>query len=366
MSHTKPQVPKTSVGRKARVTRTILDSWPLLVWIAVLLLTINAYRSGASFRRMNGTVGVYQESIAPLETGRLLEITVRQGETVDAGTVVARMDTALIDKKIAMLQAKLAADREDRIRRYRSDASGLASELRELKLDQAGDEAELAAVNAQLEKLEADLANRLIQEDAVEKVRVEQAKLAAKAALYPGMIAELETAFTDAQALLDSVIADTSEESADSAEQQELQLLVEQRNNMNLTAIHGGGVYRVEKEAGEVVNAGEAVVRIVARPEAIVAFLPQEQLDKVNLSKGDTVWVSSTSDRHSFHKTEVVAISPRMSNTPDRSSPLPNKMLRGREVTLALPVDANFLPGQTVIVNLSEPGRVPLMGAFFE
>lgn len=363
MSHTKPQNPKLAKGRPSRVTRTILDSWPLLVWIGVLFLVVWTYRKGVAFRHMDGTVAVYQEAVSPLETGILLEVLVDSGAAVKAGDVVARMDTSLIDKKISSLKAEIAADREDLMRRLREEVRRLESEMRELRLDEAGDVAELAAVEAQIKTLEDLLQRRLIPEELVEEERVKAAALRGRVTLYPELRQEIETALADARKRVDRVESNIDVGAGDEALGNELEILLAERDNMSLRSVIDGEVYRVEKEPGEVVDAGEAVVRIVAKPEKIIALLPQEEVEAVTL--GQTVWVASSSDRHKHHPCKVTAISPRITHTPDRASPLPNKMLHGRELSLSLPETGTWLPGQTVIVNVKDPGGIPIIDKLF-
>lgn len=364
MSHSEPQKPTLARGRKNHLLRTLLDSWPLLVWLGVLALTINFFRQGVSFRQMNGTVGVYQESVAALDTGRIADILVQPGDNVEKGQIVAQLDTRLIDQKLKKRKDEIAADRLDRIRRYEGDIHKLEEDVRKYSLDQAEDSAELSARKDELDERKNDVANNRITPDVIDKIKVAIARLKAKVDLYPGYIEALDSRITAARAALQAVEAEDPDTDASGVRSTELDILLERKEEMTLRAVHAGSVYRVEKEPGEVVNAGETVVRVVAKPENIVGFLPQEKVDVVNI--GDHVWVASTSSRHTYHESKVIAISPRMSNTPDRASPLPNKMLRGREVTIALPPGVNFLPGQTVIIDVSKPGEVPFFVKFFQ
>jgi HlyD family secretion protein len=133
-------------------------------------------------------------------------------------------------------------------------------------------------------------------------------------------------------------------------------------------------VDRIEKEIGEFVKTGESVLRIVGDPEQIVCFLPQDQAADITL--GQEVWVANTSNKTQIFPTTVIAVSPRINNLADATSPLPNRRVHGRDVVLAYPSkpfpdgavrDGKFvlLPGQTVIVHLQKPGTDNWLDSLF-
>ncbi|CAN5258611.1 hypothetical protein BH23VER1_BH23VER1_18680 [soil metagenome] len=364
MSSVHPQKPKLSSSRRprSRWARRIMDSWPLLVWFGVILIMIWAYRQGIAFNHMNGVVIGAEESIAPTETGRVTEILVKTGDTVASGEVVALLDTTLVDSDIAELERDLAVERDTRVRQLTSDMAGLEEELRTLKRANAGDKAELAAVVVVLGRLESLFKSNLVLEEVVGAQRIEADRLEALVDVYPGQITEVESSLEVAKAALERVregggVAGLPDDASDG--QQYLELLRQQREQMSLRAVKGGKVFLVERSPGEVAAAGMPVVRIVGEPTEISSFLPQEHLYDVRV--GDSVWVSPSYDRHTSYPSTITTISPRILNTPDAASPLPNKMLRGREVVVALPEEVDFLPGQTVIVHLEEPGAIPLV-----
>jgi HlyD family secretion protein len=362
MSHTNPQKPKLAAHRRRHLGRQVLDSWPLLVWLAMLFVTVWAYRRGGSFRQMNGTVGVYQEAISPDDTGRLMSVEVEPGVKVEPGDLLARMDTSIIDREIALVKRQIEVDWQDRIRRYEGDVAAIESDLADLELDRASDESELRTRLEDLKVLEADLASGAIPIEDVADARASVSGIKARVERYGPLINTMKDRLNSAKGRLQKLLDEDPEAGANNQQQEELLMLQTLKANMELRAVHAGVVYRVEKERGEIVLEGETVVRVVARPENIIGFLPQEQIGAVEV--GDQVWVSSTANRHAHFPSEIVSISPRMSSTPDVASPLPNKMLFGREITVKLPEEAEFLPGQTVIIHLEEPGRLPFVGWF--
>jgi HlyD family secretion protein len=362
MSNIEPQRPNLRPGKTRHLTRQVIDSWPLLVWLGVLAVTIWAYTRGVEFNRMNGTVAVYQEAIQPIEGGRVKEILVKPGEFVTSGMPVATLETELIDQKIERLERRIEAQRQDRIRRYRDVVIDLESELQKVTVDRREDEVGRERGEILIKEYREAVAANVIPRDVLEKAITDQEKVLARLELYTGYESKLNTHLTAARKQLDDAEANRNTGDADDAYATELEILRKERENMTLRAARSGGVYRIEKEPNEIVRTGEAVVRIVAEPTHIVGFLPQDEAGRV--SAGDTLWVASSADRHTAYASKVIAVSPRMSNTPDRASPLPNKMLRGREITLTLPEEMTWVSGQTVVINLKKPGRLPFLDSF--
>ncbi|MDB4673652.1 HlyD family efflux transporter periplasmic adaptor subunit [Verrucomicrobiales bacterium] len=358
MSDYQPKKTQLVTGRSRYVTRRIFESWPLLIWLFMLAIVIYGYKRGVEFKRMNGTVGVYQEAISAADEGRILEILVQPGDQLEVGQVVARLDPLFIDKRIEKLQRKITASRDDRIRKFRKDVVDLQNDIREIQFQKDEDETEQQMLTQVAERLESSAASRFPEAVARQRLRLE--KLNKRIPLYDNEAGFLQTQLAETRKLLQEIMDDPQlTDGADGTDLLDLQILFERKSNLELKTSVSGGVYRIEKEPGEYVRAGETVVRVVAAPNVIIGFLPQEEQGR--LAVGDTVWVSSTNDRHTPYATDVTSISPRVSNTPDRASPLPNKMLRGREITLNIPEGLDLLPGQTVIIHVDEPGGLPFI-----
>ena len=93
----------------------------------------------------------------------------------------------------------------------------------------------------------------------------------------------------------------------------------------------------------------------MAYPEVIRVLLPNDQLGQVKV--GDTVWVSSIVDRYNYFQTEIINLSPRVTNAPNTTSPLPNQVVAwsGNHRPVS-PQESGFIPGQPVILHTEEPG----------
>lgn len=353
--------------------RRLINYWPLLIWLAVLIIAYWSYNKGASAQRLNGLVDPIQESVAPDEDGRLLEILVKRGQSVRAGDVVARMDTTGLDKQIEKLEAAIASDLEDRLLRAQFDLSRLKTARRDLLRDQAADTGELRnleALQAAFDQLEKTMGNTIAAKVAFSEAKARIAgdvgRLRGTTGLYQNQIDEMDKEIEELEKgvqRLKEGMKNPEELARANGDLAELQALRVLRDRFTLVATHDGVVDRIEKEVGEFVQKGEAILRIVANPEVVRALLPQHHLGAAQL--GQKVWISSTSNKYEYFESEVISLSPRINNVPDTSNPLPNSVVHGQEVILKYPEDSNFQPGQTVIVHLKEPGKMPLITKLF-
>lgn len=388
---------KTKLGL---TRRRFLESWPLLVWGSVALLAFWGYSRGHIFSRMNGAVDVYQENISPTEEGRVIKILVKRGDFVPPDTVIAKMDSSLYERELVGILRGVAANRYEEISRLERQQLDLEAELRKLEITDAGDKGRLeelknardrlikssgtvnpgasrilgpqglaALASEKIDDLNADIAEL---EGSQEKATPSIKQVADTLGKITGQITKMRenavaTAAADVKTLNDEILAGLLPD-----EQKDINELLGFIELCSLRTTRGGTVDKLEKEEGEFVAQGEAVMRVVAEPDQIVAFLPQDQIGKLKI--GDTVWVTSALDRKVIFESTVTAISPRINNLADATSPLPNRRIYGRDVLCTFPKAALpttpgqpglLVPGQTVTVHVQKPGDIPLMNRIF-
>ncbi len=358
--------------------RRLLNFWPLFIWIAVLGLAFWSYNKGVKFTRMNGLVDPIQEAVAADEDSRILEILVKTGTPVKKGDPVVLLDSAVLDAQIKKLEAAIRADLQDRLLGYDLDLTRIKSEYRRIMREQASDTGELEAVDEQIknindliDRLKTDFEKQSMRNQTAElmfEAEKDRSRLMATTGLYKG---QLEAFLADIERLeaeigrIREVVEHGDPESLASAngdlsELQELRIL---RERMTLASSHDGVVDRVERDNGEFVLKGETIVRIVAYPEVIRVMLPNDQIGQVKVD--DPVWVSASTDRYIYYKSKVLNLSPRVTNAPNTTSPLPNQVLHGQEIIVDYPQESRFYPGQPVIVHTEEPGKIPLITRLF-
>ncbi len=388
---------KTKLGL---TRRRLLESWPLLVWVGIALLASWGYTRGRVFSRMNGAVDVYQENISPIEEGRVTKILVKRGDFVSPNQVIASMDASLYERELLGMLRGVAANRYEEISRLERQQLDLEAELRKLEITDAGDKARLTELIAARERLlkSSGVGNpaaskilglgplAALATDKIDNLNADIAELQGSQAAAAQSIGEVKNSLakltaqisrtrTQALATASAKASTLSEEilaGLQPDEQKEVNELLSQIELCSLRSTRGGTVDRLEKEEGEFVAKGEAVMRVVAEPDQIVAFLPQDQTSQLHV--GDTVWITPALDRAHVFESTVTAISPRINNLADATSPLPNRRLYGRDVLCRFPKAALpptpgqpglLVPGQTVPVHISKPGEIPLMNRIF-
>jgi multidrug resistance efflux pump len=280
------------------------------------------------------------------------------------------MDTAVLDQQIQRLEAAIRSDLEDRIIDYETSVNRLKSDRRELVRDKASDEGELGVIASSVEQINAGMAAappnfRAAFLQALARVEGDHGRLNAVVPLYEGQIKEVDAEIKKLQDEIKKFrdnpnIEELARANGDLAELQELKVL---RDRSTIKSSHTGIVDRIDKDEGEFVVKADPILRVVAYPEVIRAFLPEDQLRTV--TKDQMVWISPQSDHTVSYKTRVIGISPRVNFVPDTTSPIPNMILHGREIILDYPEDTGLLPGQRIIVHLNEPGKFDFLAKIF-
>ncbi|MES2706198.1 MAG: biotin/lipoyl-binding protein [Verrucomicrobiota bacterium] len=377
----------------------IFESWPFLIWLGVALLGFWGYTRGTVFSRMNGAVDVYQENITPTEDGRLLKLYVQRGQYVEPGTLLAEMDTKGYRTQLAGVLQGVAANRNEEIRTLQRQELSLEKEQRDFEATLAADQGKLDPLLESRKRLLNQYGggaasgkgglNLNLNSLAAEKLDPLNAEIGEIQGRVPATQTNLKSV-KDSLTKLEGIIADMRK-AADLAAKATYETIntevlaglndSERRDVTELTTFidlcflkttKGGTVDKLEKEAGEYAKAGDSILRVVADPDQLVGFLPQEHTDALHV--GSDVWVTPAQDRHQIFETKVVAISPRINSLADATSPLPNRRLYGRDVVIQYPRAAlpaqkggpfKLVPGQTIIIHTDKPGDIPFMNRVF-
>ncbi|HSE93489.1 MAG TPA: HlyD family efflux transporter periplasmic adaptor subunit [Methylomirabilota bacterium] len=285
---------------------------------------------------VSGRIEGDDAAVAAKATGRVREITVREGDRIEAGHVIAVLDDAQIR---AREQQAAAAVRqaEARVRLAQHQITVLNEQLRqgEFGVDQARAdaqgrvseaEARLAAAEAQLAQAEASHAQakwdreafaRLFQKELIaeQEARRAQSNEEAQAAVVAAARRQVEAArgaLTAARAnLVNPAIrssqvaavqgqilqaqADIAAAQAD-AERARAQLDEARANRQDLQVVapFAGTVATRTAEPGEVVMAGTPVVTLVNLAEVYLrAFVPEGQIGRVRVGQPARVYIDS-------------------------------------------------------------------------
>ena len=291
---------------------------------------------------LSGRIEEDDSAVAPKTSGKILEVTVREGDTVNAGQVIARLDDAQVrareDSARAALtdaQAKMqgAHDQitvlQDQLRQNQvatgqstMDAEG---RVRQAQADLTAAEADLVQQQAALRLAEfnRDAYTRLAKTGAASQLQGLQAEVqadqsAAEVAAAQRRVESSRGALTTAQANLDNPkikVAQTSSTEAQIAQQQstiagakaetaqaEAQLAEASADRADLTVLapFSGTVLTRAAEPGEVVQAGTAIVTLLDLSKVYLrGFIPEGQIGKVKIGQPAHIFWTRTPTKSS-------------------------------------------------------------------
>jgi membrane fusion protein, multidrug efflux system len=363
-----------NVDNRWRAPRWLKRGWPHLVWFGTCVAAFLLWFYGARFGGMKGVVVTVAEPVTPMETARLVDIRVMPGQVVKAGDVIAILDTSLIEAQMAYEQA-LMREAETTITGYQQNILQLARDLEAQRLDAEADlaeallqqqteDAELAELKREQARLEDLLARQLVDAEQLGRLRPRIAALETAAQSRATLLEKLEQRAiaaqqrqTEAEEWLKADETGTTAEAINrkldarreiyeaSFVQQELR-----KSLYTLRANRDGVVSRIYAEPGDVVDAGEVVVRIVLSSATHVeGFLPENFISDIRI--GQTFHVTRVSGRTSRHAAKVLSIAPEVTTLPGRISPINAQPLHGRRVLLELQGETDLIPGENVNIQ---------------
>ncbi|AJD51597.1 HlyD family secretion protein [Thalassospira xiamenensis M-5 = DSM 17429] len=191
----------------------------------------------------NGRIEAEEVRVATKYAGRVDEVLVDEGDVVQAGQVLARMDTAELQASLAKARAEVASAQQG---------------IFEAKADIAQKESQLSLAQRQLER-----ANELVKNNNIAREQVDQRKSERDVA---------EAALAAAKS------RQTSSERNVEAAQAELDRIQVQINDSVLKAPRGGRVQYRLAEPGEVLAGGDPVVTVLDLTDVYMTiFLPTRQ-----------------------------------------------------------------------------------------
>jgi HlyD family secretion protein len=309
---------------------------------------------------VSGRIEGDDSAIAAKTSGRIREITVREGDQVQAGQVIALLD----DEQIrAREQQAMAAVRqaEARVKLSQHQIDVLEEQLQQSRLgvDQARADAEgkvseaegkLAAAEAQLAQAEAAYAQakwdreamaRLFKKELIAEQEAQRAQNneEAQAAIVAASRRQVEAArgaLTTAKANLvnpairssqvaavqGQILQARADIAAAQAEAERAQAMLDEaranRKDLNVIAPFSGTVATRTAEPGEVVNAGTPIATLVNLGEVYLrAFVPEGQIGFVKLDQPARVYLDSAPAKPI--DAYVLRIDPQASFTPENT-----------------------------------------------
>ena len=352
--------PAENKAPRSRVVRILLIAAVVVAGLIIWKVFFATPSLPDSIVALSGRIEGDDSAVAPKTSGKILEVTVREGDTVTAGQVIARLDDAQVrareDQARAALvdaQAKSQAARDqiavlqDQLRQNQlqtgqstMDADG---RVRQAQADLTAAEADLAQQQAALRLAEfnRDAYARLAKTGAASEQQGLQAEVqadqqAAAVAAAQRRVESSRGALTTAQANLDNPkirVAQASSTEGQIAEQQstiaatkaetaqaQAQLAQAEADRADLTVLapFSGTVLTRAAEPGEVVQAGTAIVTLLDLSKVYLrGFVPEGGIGKVKIGQPAHIFLDSNPN-HALDG-YVLRIDPQATFTPENT-----------------------------------------------
>jgi HlyD family secretion protein len=357
---TKPAAPPPAVKRRR-------GPLPLIILIGLAVAAFFIWRGYFANPRVpdnivtvSGRIEGDDSAVSPKTQGRIVEIRVREGDTVKAGDIIAVLDDAQVRSREEQAQAVLMGAQarvkaaNDQIAIYEQQLQQNELMTEQSKVDAEGRvaqaQAEVSAAESELNQQEASLKLAQFDFDAYDKLqktgaaserqataaRTTRDQQAAAVEAAKRHLAAAKGSLTTAQANLsnpgvralgaDTVRKQILAQRADigsanaAAQQAQFQLAEAQDNRKDLTVVapFSGTVMTRAAEPGEVVQAGTAIVTLLDMSKVYLrGFVPEGQIGKVKIGQGARVYLDSAPDKPI--DAEVQRIDPQATFTPENT-----------------------------------------------
>jgi HlyD family secretion protein len=357
---TPPDAPDAAAGRKRRLVRIGAVVVLVVVGVIVWRVFFSTPALPDSVVAVSGRIEGDDSAVASKTNGRILEVRVREGDTVNAGDVIAVLDDAQIRAREDQARAALSAA-EAKGAAARAQITVLQQQLMQSrlqvgqsKLDTQGHvrqaEAELAAAQSDLAQQQAsysiaafdkDAYTRLAKSGAVSerqglqaaatadqqaaavaaaKRRVEAAQAALTTAqgtlsnpdIHESQVNGMRDQITQQQAEVASAAAETQQAQAQLAEAQD------NRNDLTIRAPFAGTVVTRAAEPGEMMTAGTAIVTLLDLTKVYLrGFIPEGQIGDVKVGQAAHIYLDSAP--HTPVDAYVSRIDPQATFTPENT-----------------------------------------------
>ena len=309
---------------------------------------------------VSGRIEGDDSAVAAKTSGRIREITVREGDQVEAGQVIAVLDDEQIRARETQAEAAVR-QAEARVRLAQHQITVLNESLRqnEIGVDQSrGDaqgkvseaEGRLAAAEAQLAQAEASYTQakwdreafaRLFQRELIaeQEARRAQSTEEAQAAVVSAARRQVEAArgslmaakanlsnpairASQVAAVQGQILQAQADIAAAQAEAERAQAMLQEaranRQDLRIIAPFAGTVATRTAEPGEVVMAGTPVITLLNMSEVYLrAFVPEGQIGRVRVSQPARVFLDSSPTKPV--EAYVLRVDPQASFTPENT-----------------------------------------------
>jgi len=352
--------PAENKAPRSRLVRILLIAGVVVAAFVIWKIFFATPNLPTSIIALSGRIEGDDSAVAPKTSGKILEVTVREGDTVTAGQVIARLDDAQVRARedsaraaltdaqakmqgahdqIAVLEEQLhqnqletgqsTMDAEGRVRQAQADLTAAEADLvqqqaalrlAEFNRDAYSRLAKTGAASTQ-QGLQAEVqADQQAAVVAASQRKVESSRGAltmAQANLANPKIRDAQVSSTQAQiAMQQSTIAAAKAETAQS--QAQLTEAEADRADLTVLAPFSGTVLTRAAEPGEVVQAGTAIVTLLDLSKVYLrGFVPEGEIGNVKIGQPAHVFLDSNSNQ--ALDGYVLRIDPQATFTPENT-----------------------------------------------
>jgi HlyD family secretion protein len=320
-----------------------------------------ALSHGAAFGTLpvTGFAEGVNRAIAPLSTGRIVDVKVTLGQEVKAGDILAELDRRQLEARRDSLLASVEKARAQlEAQRGIQDLQVMRAELWALRAraDEQGARAELGALEKQMQTLDTLSSEHLVSAlDVVEAMRQKQS-LDARVGMYDEALKRGQAgldgragALRESRAHAVATRLGPYEQAVHTAEAdlKQAEIAIEE---MTLRAPIDGRIGAILHRSGEVLSAGTEIITLVSgRPGAIHVTAPEKI--SAQLTPGAKVKVRRAGVFRRAVEGTVIELSPGIDQAPQRSWTSPSAPMWGRRVVVQAANLAELLPGEAVYVQ---------------
>ena len=352
----------------------VQNGWPFLIWLAAVIVLIYLLLFRTGIGTVTGIVDTMAEPVAALETARVTSIDVTIGQRVNAGDILVRLDTFVVDSELRQIEAEMAEalnsignfERQTlgTVKTFEDAIKDAQATIEDLKRQQARDTALLAQLEEQQTRYDELFAQKLIDATTAYGMKPNIAGLRSELEAYPFMMDVEQRRLSDAiaarQELYKSLRLREGEDirvalSRRAEDQQaifdaNLKAALTRQATYTLRATFDGTVSRILHHPGHIVPAGEPILRVITEhSNFVIGFLPEVHMGTLQPGQEAQVWRQHGSNER--FPVRVVTVAPEIDTMPARLSVLGTQLLRGRRIIFELMGDHNLVPGETVQIR---------------
>lgn len=355
----------------------------ILVWFGSAAAAVWLSREDAAISDAPGQVVAEESKIAAVETGRLAQLLVRPGQRVEAGQLLARLDTSVLEREIAVAQARLKqygaetnasaavmeSDGYASERSFQADLDDASAQLESARAEQTRQATELKHLETEIARQTQLVRQGLAKMDRTDELEIRKKLLGDAVAQSPGRINGLVQRQKDAAARLEQWRSQHKASTAPVAREARLQplrdriaeqmealrVLRTRLESAKLIAPSGGDVVTLLAQQGDVVRAGEPFV-VLSCPSRRVVVAYVNERDGNRIAMGAPALLRRRTPLREEVRTKVARVADVVSQVPTRFWLTPVLAQWGREVYLEVPTGVRMDTGEALDVKFLAGG----------